>query len=473
MPDYDAVVVGSGPNGLATAIELARNGCSVLVIEANETLGGGVRSKEATLPGFIHDICSTAYPLVVGSPFLSKLPLEQHGLEWINPELPMAHPLDDGTAAEMHTSVERTANLLGVDSEAYRSLMGPFVDRADDMAPDILAPLQIPRHPLLLARFGIRALMPATILANRIFKTDHAQALFSGIAAHAFMKLNRPLTAAIGMVLGIYGHRHNWPFVKGGSQKLTDAMVSYFRSLGGEIRTGWRVASLDELPTARATILDVTPQQVLEMAGDRLPSGLYRRSLKRYRYNPGVFKVDWAVSEPVPWTAEAARRAGTVHVGGTMREIAISENLTNRGLHPEKPFVLLAQQSVFDSTRAPDGKHTVWGYCHVPNGSTVDMTERIEQQIERFAPGFRETILAKATRFTFDLEAENPNCIGGEINGGVQDIWQHFTRPAPRWSPYRTPIDGVYLCSASTPPGGGVHGMSGYHAARAVLADLR
>ncbi len=472
MPDYDAVVVGSGPNGLSAAIELARNGCSVLVIEANETLGGGVRSKETTLPGYFHDICSTAYPLVVGSPFLSKLPLDQYGLEWINPDLPMAHPLDDGSAAEMHTSVERTANRLGIDSEAYRSLMGPFVDRADDMAPDILAPLQIPSHPILLAQFGLRALLPATLLANRIFKTDHAQALFSGIAAHAFMKLSRPLTAAIGMVLGIYGHRHNWPFVKGGSQNLTDAMVAYFESLGGEIQTNWRVKSLDELPTARATLLDVTPQQVLDLAGDRLPGGLYRRSLKRYRYNPGVFKVDWAVSDPVPWTAEAPRQAGTVHVGGTMREIAISENMTNRGLHPEKPFVLLAQQSLFDSTRAPDGNHTVWGYCHVPNGSTVDMTERIEQQIERFAPGFKETVLARSTRFTFDLEAENPNCIGGEINGGVQDIWQHFTRPAPRWSPYRTPMDGVYICSASTPPGGGVHGMSGYHAARAVLSDL-
>jgi phytoene dehydrogenase-like protein len=471
MPEYDAIVVGAGPNGLSAAIELARNGGKVLVIEANQTLGGGVRSGELTLPGFIHDICSTAYPLVVGSPFISSLPLDKFGLEWVYPDLPMAHPFDDGTAAEMHTSLERTANRLGVDSENYRELFGPLVEHADEIAPDLLAPLHFPRHPVKLARFGLRALQPATFLTRRMFKTEQARALFAGIAAHSFLNLDRLLTSAIGMVLGTYGHRHNWPFVKGGSQKLTDAMVAYFESLGGEIRTGWRVRSLDELPTSRTVLLNVTPKQVLSMAGDRLPSG-YRRTLQRYRYNPGVFKVDWAVSEPIPWTAEAARRAGTVHLGGTMREIAISENLTNRGLHPERPFVLLAQQSLFDPTRAPDGKHTIWGYCHVPRESTVDMTERIEQQIERFAPGFRETILARSVRFTHDLEAENPNCFGGEINGGVQDIWQHFFRPAPRWSPHRIPAEGLYICSASSPPGGGVHGMSGYHAARAALQDL-
>jgi phytoene dehydrogenase-like protein len=471
MSEYDTVVVGAGPNGLSAAIELARNGCSVLVIEANETIGGGARSAELTLPGFVHDVCSTALPLVLGSPFLSQLPLDQYGLEWVKPDLPLVHPLDDGSAAEMHTSLEQTAKRLGVDSDNYRALFGPLVEHADEIAPDLLAPLQIPRHPVKLARFGLRAIQPATFLARRTFKTEHARALFIGIAAHAFMNLNRPLTSAIGMVLGTYGHRHNWPFVKGGSQKLIDAMAAYLKSLGGEIQTGWRVRSIDELPATRATLLNVTPKQVLELAGDRM-SPMYRRTLKRYRYNPGVFKVDWALSDSIPWTAEAARRAGTVHLGGTMREIAISENLTNRGLHPEKPFILLAQQSLFDSTRAPDGKHTGWAYCHVPNGSTVDMTERIEQQVERFAPGFRETILARSTRFTYDLEAENPNCIGGEINGGVQDIWQHFFRPAPRWSPYRTPADGIYICSASTPPGGGVHGMSGYHAARAALADL-
>jgi phytoene dehydrogenase-like protein len=471
MPEYDAVVVGAGPNGLAAAIELARNGCSVLVVEASETPGGGVRSDERTLPGFIHDICSTAYPLVVGSPFLGKLPLDKFGLEWVYPDLPMAHPFDDGSAAEMHTSIDRTSNRLGEDSENYRAALGPFVEHADSLAPDLLAPLHVPRHPVMLARFGLRALMPATWFAKRYFKTDHARALFIGIAAHSFLNLDRPLTAAIGMVLGIYGHRHNWPFVRGGAQKLTDAMVAYLQSLGGEIQTERWVRSLDELPSSRAILLNITPKQVLDLAGDRL-TGNYRRTLRRYRYNPGVFKVDWALSDPIPWTAEAPRRAGTVHLGSPMQEIVISENLTNRGLHPEKPFVLLTQPSLFDSSRAPDGKHTVWAYCHVPNGSTVDMTERIEQQIERYAPGFQETILARSTRFTYDLEAENPNCIGGEINGGVQDIWQHFTRPAPRWSPYRTPEDGIYICSASTPPGGGVHGMSGYHAARAVLADL-
>jgi phytoene dehydrogenase-like protein len=471
MSEYDAIVVGAGPNGLAAGIELSRNGQSVLLIEANNTLGGGVRSDELTLPGFIHDVCSTSYPLVVGSPFLSSLPLHEFGLEWVSPELIMAHPLDDGTAAEMYQSVEKTASLLGVDADAYRATMEPFVSRADDIAPDILAPLKIPRHPITMARFGLKGIQPVTTYAGRVFKTDHARSLLSGISAHSFLKLNTPLTTAIGLVLGVYGHRHNWPFVRGGAQNLTDAMAGYFTSLGGEIQTGWKVENVDELPTTRATLLNVTPRQVLQMTGDRL-TGMYRRSLQRFKYNPGVFKVDWAVSDPVPWTAEAARRAGTVHLGGTMRELAISEDLTNRGLHAEKPFVLLTQPSLFDDTRAPEGKHTVWAYCHVPNGSTVDMTERIEQQIERFAPGFRETILARSVRFTADLEAENPNCIGGEIQGGKQDIWQHFTRPAPRWSPYRTPAKGIYICSASTPPGGGVHGMSGYHAARAALADM-
>jgi phytoene dehydrogenase-like protein len=471
MPEYDAVVVGAGPNGLSAAIEVARNGGKVLVVEANETPGGGVRSAEVTLPGFVHDICSTQYPLVAGSPFLSTLPLDEFGLEWENPDLPLAHPMDDGSAAEMHTSVERTANLLGPDSESYRAVFAPYVDRADELAPDLLAPLQFPRHPFLMARFGLNALQPASFLARRRFETENARALFSGIAAHAFMKLDRPITAAIALMLGVYGHRHNWPFVRGGSGKLTEAMVGYLQSIGGEIQTGWRVNSVSELPEARATLLNVTPKQVLQLAGDRLP-GRYRRSLEKFRYNPGVFKMDWAVSEPVPWTSDVARRAGTVHLGGTMQEIVISEDLVNRGIHPEKPFVLLAQPSLFDASRAPEGKHTVWAYCHVPNGSTVDMSERIEQQIERFAPGFRETVLARHVRFTADLEAENANCIGGEINGGVQDIVQHFMRPVARWNPYRTPVPGLYICSASTPPGGGVHGMSGYHAARAALADM-
>jgi phytoene dehydrogenase-like protein len=371
----------------------------------------------------------------------------------------------------MYKSVEQTANALGADGDNYRSAIGRYVEQIDKMGPDLLAPLHFPRHPFLMARFGLSGVQPATVFARRNFDTEHARAMFAGIAAHSFMKLHHPLTAAIALMLGIYGHRHNWPFARGGTQKFTDAMVSYFRSLGGDIQTGWRVRSVDELPDTRATLLNVTPKQVLDMAGHRL-TGWYRTRLKRFRYNPGVFKLDWAVSEPIPWKAEAARRAGTVHLGGTMRELAISEDLVNRGLHPERPFVLLTQPTVCDPTRAPEGKHTVWAYCHVPNGSTVDMTERIEQQIERFAPGFRETILAKAKRFTFDVEAENPNCIGGEINGGVQDLWQHFMRPAPRWSPYRTPAKGLYICSASTPPGGGVHGMSGYHAARAALADM-
>jgi phytoene dehydrogenase-like protein len=471
MPDYDAIVVGAGPNGLSAAVELARNGCSVLVIEANDTLGGGVRSGELTLPGFVHDICSTALPMGPGSPAFNRLPLHEHGLEWIEPELPLAHPLDGGRAALMCKSVEETAEGIGVDGDSYRRLMGPLVENLDDLTTQLLSPLRFPSSPFLMARFGLQAMRSVTGLANARFKTEETRALFAGIGAHSFLALEQPVSAAFGLVLAIFGHRYNWPFARGGSQKLSDAMASYFQSLGGEIRTGWRVRSLDELPSARAILFNLTPRQILDIAGHTF-STLYRRRLQRYRYGPGVFKLDWALDGPVPWIAEDVKRAGTVHLGGTLEEISLSESQIKRGFHPEQPFVLLTQPSLFDPDRAPEGKQTLWAYCHVPNGSTVDMTDRIEDQIERHAPGFKNIILKRVVRYTLDVEASNANYIGGDIIGGAQDIWQLFTRPTASWTPYRTSAKGIYICSSSTPPGGGVHGMSGYHAAQAALADM-
>jgi len=465
------IVIGSGPNGLAAGITLARAGCSVLVIEAKDTVGGGTRSARLTLPGFVHDVCSAIHPLAVASPFFCTLPLADHGLEWIHPPAPLAHPLDDGTAVVLEHSIEATGETLGPDANAYRQLMAPLVARWDQLAVDLLGPLPLPpRHPLILARFGLRAIRSARGLANSQFQGERARALFAGMAAHSMLPLEQGLSAAFGLTLGIAGHAVGWPFPHGGSQRIADALASYLRSLGGEIVTGWGVESIDELPPARATLFDVTPRQLLHIAGHRLPRG-YRRRLARYRYGPGVFKIDWALDGPIPWKAEACQRAGTVHLGGTLEEIAASERAVWRGEHPEKPFVLLAQHSLFDPTRAPAGKHTAWGYCHVPPSSTFDMTGRIEAQIERFAPGFCDRILARHTMSPARLEQYNPNYIGGDINGGVQDLWQHFTRPAPRLVPYRTPARGLYICSSSTPPGGGVHGMCGYHAARVVLRD--
>jgi phytoene dehydrogenase-like protein len=407
----------------------------------------------------------------MGSPYLKQLPLREFGLEWIEPDLPMAHPLDGGRAALMHKSVEETAAGLGADADAYRSLMGPLVEKIDDLAEQLLRPFRFPRAPFLMARFGLQALRSTVGLTSARFQTTEAKALFAGISAHSFLKLTQPTSAAIALMLGIFGHRYNWPFARGGSQALTDAMVAYFRSLGGEVQTGWRVTSLDAVPGHRAVLFNLTPKQILNIAGGRF-SAFYRWQLQRYRYGPGVFKLDWALDGPVPWTNPDVARAGTVHLGGTIEEIAISEDLANRGMHPEHPFVLLTQPSLFDPDRAPEGKHTLWAYCHVPHGSTVDMTGRIEQQIERFAPGFSELVLKRSARYTTDIEAENHNYIGGDIIGGVQDIRQLYTRPAVRPSPYRTSAKGIYICSSASPPGGGVHGMSGYHAARAALADM-
>ncbi|HKP52970.1 MAG TPA: NAD(P)/FAD-dependent oxidoreductase [Chloroflexia bacterium] len=470
---YDAVIVGAGPNGLAAAITLARAGRSVLVLEGKETIGGGSRSAALTLPGFTHDVCSAIHPLGLASPFMRSLPLQEHGLEWIHPSAPLAHPLDDGTAIMLERTVAATGTSanLGRDGKSYRKLMGPLVRDWHRLAEDILGPLRFPRHPIALARFGVKALLSASLLAKMTFKEERARAIFAGMAAHSMLPLERPPTASFGLVLATLAHVVGWPVARGGSQQIANAMASYFCSLGGEIVTGRLVESLDELPTAQAVLFDVTPRQLLQITGDHLPPG-YRRQLRRYRYGPGVFKVDWALDGPIPWKAEECARAATVHLGGTIEEIAASERAIWHGQHYERPFVLLAQQSLFDATRAPEGKHTVWAYCHVPHGSALDMTERIEGQVARFAPGFRDRVLARHTMSAPEMQQYNPNYIGGDINGGIQDLRQLFTRPTPRLTPYRTPARGIYICSSSTPPGGGVHGMCGHFAARTALGDL-
>ncbi|MFD1142575.1 phytoene desaturase family protein [Larkinella insperata] len=468
--DFDAVVVGSGPNGLAAAITLQQTGLSVLVLEGKPTIGGGVRSAELTRPGFVHDVCSAIHPLAINSPFFRTLPLADHGLTYIEPPVAAAHPFDDGTAAILTRSLEETARLLGADESAYLDLFKPLVDLWPRIDADVLGPLTFPKHPVDFARFGLNALPPSTWLAQR-FKTRQAKGLWAGMAAHSIQPLSNVATSAMGIVLMLSAHVGGWPLPKGGSQQIANALASYFRSLGGTIETNQYVTSLGQLPSAKAIVFDVTPRQLLQIAGHRF-SALYRWQLKRYRYGMGVFKIDWALDGPVPFTAERCRQAGTVHLGNTLEEIANSERRTAQGHHPERPYVLLAQQSLFDETRAPAGQHTAWAYCHIPNGSERDMTETIEKQVERFAPGFRDRILARHTMNPAQMEAYNPNYIGGDINGGIIDIGQLFTRPALRWSPYRTSAKGLYICSSSTPPGGGVHGMCGYHAAQRVLKDV-
>ena len=472
QPDYDALVVGSGPNGLAAALTIARAGHSVLVVEAKHTIGGGMRSAELTLPGFVHDVCSAVHPLAVASPFFRTLPLAEYGLEWIYPPSPLAHPLDDGTAVLLERSIQTTGDMLGPDGARYLKLMGPLVADWGSLSKDVLGPLPIPpRYPFALARFGLPAIRSARGLAESQFEGEQARALFVGMAAHSMLPLEQSPTAAFGLLLGITGHAVGWPVARGGSQTIADALAHYLQSLGGQIVTGRPVESIDELPSARVVLCDVTPRQLLKMAGDRLPAR-YQRKLARYRYGPGVFKIDFALDGPIPWQAEACTRAGTVHVGGTLEEIATAERAVWNKEHPERPFGLLAQPSLFDPARAPKGKHTVWAYCHVPNGATFDMTGRIEAQIERFAPGFRDRVLARSVKSAVEMEQYDANYVGGDINGGVQDLTQHFTRPTLRLVPYSTPIKGLYLCSSSTPPGGGVHGMCGYFAARAALRDV-
>jgi phytoene dehydrogenase-like protein len=465
---YDAVVVGSGPNGLAAAITLARADLSVLVIEAAPTIGGGTRTAELTLPGFKHDVCSAVHPFALASPFLKTCPLADHGLDLVQPPSPLAHPLGDGRVAVLERSIADTARSLESDAAAYTRLMEPLTADAEVLFTELLGPLKLPRHFLAAVRFGIRAIQPATMLAASRFADDPARALLAGLAAHAILPLECWTTSAIGLVLGIAAHTVGWPIAKNGSQAIANSLASYLTSLGGEIQTGWRVESLSELPQTGAVLLDLTPRQVIAIAGDRLPHG-YARRLSRYRYGAGVFKLDWALSDPIPWVRDTCCRAGTVHLGGTLEEIAASEAAVGRGEHPERPFVLLSQPSRFDSSRAPQGRHTAWGYCHVPNGSTLDMTARIEAQVERFAAGFRDCVLARHIMAPADFQAYNANYIGGDINGGAQDVRQLFTRPVARMVPYATPLPGLYLCSSSTPPGGGVHGLCGYHAARAAL----
>jgi phytoene dehydrogenase-like protein len=468
MPAYDAVVVGSGPNGLAAALTLAEAGRSVLVVEGADAVGGGCRSAELTLPGFVHDVCSAIHPLVAGSPFFRSLPLAEMGVELVHPEAPLAHPLPDGAAVMLERSVAATAAALGADVIAYDRLMAPLVRRADALIAAVLAPpLRPPRHPLALARFAPAGPRSAIGLGRR-FATERARALLAGMAAHSFRPLGAPLTAGFGVLLAMLGHAVGWPVVRGGSGRLADAMAARLRLLGGDVETGRMVASLGELPPARAVLLDVAPHQALAIAGDRLPAG-YRRRLAGFRRGPGAFKVDWALAGPIPWRAPECARAATVHLGGTMAEIASAEAAVAAGEHPERPFVLLAQQTVADPGRAPAGRHTGWAYCHVPNGSALDMTERIERQVERFAPGFRDLILDRAVRPPALLERENPNYLGGDIVGGLQDLRGVLARPVARPDPYATPAAGVYLCSSSTPPGGGVHGMCGHLAARSAL----
>lgn len=466
---YDAIVVGAGPNGLAAAIELARAGHSVCIFEANEMIGGGARSAELTLAGFVHDICSAVHPLAAGSPFFSKLPLTQYGLEFINPPAALAHPFDDGTAVLLHRSVEMTAEGLGSDAKAYKKLMGPLVEDWSDLADDLLGPLRIPRHPLKVARFGFYGIRSARSLAQSLFKDKRTRALFGGLAAHSFLSLDRRTTSAFALVLATMAHVIGWPIARGGSQKIAEALASHFRELGGEIFTSVRVKSLAELPRAQVVMCDVTPHQLLGMAAHELPSG-FRQKLQRYRYGPGAFKIDWALRGPVPWKAVECFQAATVHLGGSFEEISASEFAPWRGQHSDSPFVIVCQPTLFDPTRAPQGQHTLWAYSHVPNASNFDMTEHIENQIERFAPGFREQILAKNVMSPAKLEEHNANLIGGDINGGVQDLRQLFTRPTIRM--YSTPLKWLYICSSSTPPGGGVHGMCGYHAARAALRQM-
>jgi len=471
VTEFDAVIVGSGPNGLAAAIALARAGRSVVVLEAKDTIGGGARTEELTLPGFRHDVCSAIHPMALVSPFFQTLPLAEHGLEWRESPYAIAHPLDDGTAAILELSLEKTAARLGVDGDAYQRLMAPFAANAAELFDEILRPIRIlPRHPFVLTRFGLTGIRSALSIAKR-FRSDAARALFGGCAAHSFLPLDATGSASFGLVLAVAGHALGWPCARGGSVAIINALAGYLRSLGGTIRTSTPVRSMNDIPSSRAVLFDVTPRQLADIAADALPQPYVKR-LRRFRYGPGVFKVDWALDGPIPWSAPECAKSATVHVGGTIEEIAVHEAAIWKGRNDGKPFVLVAQQSLFDDTRAPAGKHTGWGYCHVPHGSTEDMTAIIEAQIERFAPGFRDRILARHTRNSMQYEAYNPNMIGGDIAGGANNLMQVLARPFVQFDPYSTPNKRLYLASSSTPPGGGVHGMCGYWAAQSALRCL-
>jgi phytoene dehydrogenase-like protein len=473
MADHDAVVIGSGPNGLAAATALAQSGASVLVLEAMDEVGGGLRTSELTLPGFAHDECSSCHPMGILSPYFSSLPLAEHGLEWVRPPASVAHPLDDQPAVMLWRSIERTAAGLGPDGGSYERLVAPYLKHPEGFLEDVLGPVAmgIPNHPLTMARFGLTGLAPATRLADRRFEDTRAQALLAGCAAHAILPLERRLTGAVGLLFLVTAHLEEWPVVRGGSAGLARALASHLQALGGTIQTGARVDSAADLPPARVYLFDTSPSQLASIAGGVLPER-YVRALRRYRYGPGAFKLDWALDGPIPWTDPNCLDASTVHLGGTLEEIAAGEAAVWRGEHPDRPYVLLVQQSQFDPTRAPEGKHTGYAYCHVPPGSSADLTDVVEHQVERFAPGFRDRILARHATRTADFERQNPNYVGGAITGGVADVPQAFARPVARLDPYATPNRRVYICSASSPPGGGVHGMCGYHAARSALRRL-
>ena len=469
MPSrLDAVVIGSGPNGLAAAVELASNGAEVVVLEAAPTIGGGTRSAELTLPGFLHDVCSAAHPLGILSPYLRTLPLAEHGLTWIQPAASVAHPLHGKPAVMLRKSLDVTAGELGPDTAAYRRLIGPLLRHPNDLLAEILGPAHLPRHPLVLTGFGVPALLPATVLARTWFRGERARALLAGCAAHSLLPLSRPVSAAIGLLFLLTGHVESWPIAKGGSAAITNALAGYLISLGGRIETRTPVHALADLPPSRVVLFDTSPDQVATIGSPVLPAGYVRR-LDRYRYGPGIFKIDWALDGPIPWTDPACLESATVHLGGTLEEIAASEAAVWSGAVSESPYMIVVQSSLFDSTRAPAGKHTGWAYCHVPAGSTLDLTDVLERQVEHFAPGFRDRILARHVMNTAALEQYNANYVGGAITGGVTDLGQLFTRPVVRADPYSTPNPDLFICSASTPPGGGVHGMCGYHAATAAI----
>jgi len=467
----DAAVIGAGPNGLAAAIALARAGASVVVVEARDEVGGGARTAELTLPGFAHDVCSACHPMGALSPWFRALPLAQHGLRWLHPTASVAHPLDSEPAVLLRRSLPETARGLGVDARAYERVFAPFLRDPHGLLADLLGPLRLPRHPLRLARFGLPGLLPATTALRARFRGRRARALLAGCAAHSILPLDRPLTAAVAMIFAVTGHVTDWPVAAGGSGAIARALASYLATLGGRVETGRRVRALRDVPPARVVLFDTSPAQLADVAGPVLPAGYVRR-LRRYRYGPGVFKLDWALDGPIPWRDPACLDASTVHLGGTLEEIAAAEAAVWRGEHPGRPFAIVVQQSQLDPSRAPAGKHTGYAYCHVPAGSTVDLTAVLERQVERFAPGFRDRILARHVMRPADLEAGNPNYVGGAITGGVADLAQFFARPAARLDPYATPNPRVFICSASTPPGGGVHGMCGYHAASRALRDL-
>jgi phytoene dehydrogenase-like protein len=466
MPEYDAVVVGSGPNGLVAAITMAQAGRRVLVIEAADEPGGGMRSSDIVGAGMVHDVCSAIHPLAVASPAIRALPLHEYGLEWIHPDVPLAHPLDGGRVALLDRSVDETAQGLGRDARAYRRLVHPLV--REDLVDTLLSPLSIPKAPIAGARYLRTGIFSADHVARARFETDEARALFAGLAGHSMLSLRAATTAGYGLMLGMLGHLVGWPMAKGGSQAIADALVALLRALGGDVECGHEVRSLAELPSAGAVLLDVGPRQFLRIAGDRVPAR-YRRALERFRYGPGVWKVDWALDGPVPWTNPDVARAATVHLGGTAAEVVAGEDDVQNGRNPERPYALFVQTSLFDRSRVPNGGETAWAYCHVPNGSTFDMTDRIEAQVERFAPGFRDRIVARHVMGPSAMEQHDANYIGGDINGGLTDLRQFIARPNLSPRPWVTPLEGVYLCSSSTPPGGGVHGMCGYHAARAAL----